>query len=228
MHSNIMKFTSQIILSLLIVGCATSPVPKPDPAFSAVRAVSSDPLPIMDGAIYRNGYQVSLFEDSKAKKVGDIITVMLLENTNATKKASTNTTKDSSVDLTAPSFLGKGITRHGVDLFAGSASGERSFKGEGDTAQSNTLRGTISVVVSEILPNGNLQIRGEKLMTLSQGVEHIRLSGIVRPDDIEPNNTIQSAKIANSKIIYGGQGAIAESNTKGWLQRFFDGPWWPF
>lgn len=228
MHSNFIKIISLIISPLLIVGCATALPPKSDPAFAAVRPVSSEPLPINDGAIYRNGYQVSLFEDTKANKVGDIITVMLLENTNATKKASTNTTKDSSVDLAVPSFLGRGITRHGIDLFAGAAEGTRSFTGEGDSSQSNTFRGTISVIVSEILPNGNLQIRGEKLLTLNQGVEHIRLSGIVRPDDIGPNNTIESGKIANAKIIYGGQGVIAQSNSKGWLQRFFDGPWWPF
>lgn len=214
--------------SVFFLTACVSPTPVSDPAFSVVRAVASEPLPNNDGAIYKSGYEVTLFEDTKARRVGDIITVILSENTNAFKKASTNTTKDVQAVLGEPMFLGRGITGAGVALFGGALDGERSFKGAGDTSQSNLLRGTISVVVSEVLPNGNLMIRGEKLLTLNQGVEHIRLSGIVRPDDITPDNTVQSTKIANAMIIYGGQGAIAESNSKGWLQRIFDGPWWPF
>ncbi len=217
-----------VAIGLTVSACSTTPLPTPDPNYAPVRPVESKPLPISDGAIFRTGYEVTLFEDTKARRVGDIITVVLSERTNASKKASTNTAKVSDVSLTGPTVLGRGITSNGAELFSGSLSGDRSFKGEGDTSQSNALTGTISVTVAEVLANGNLIIRGEKLLTLNQGVEHLRLSGIVRPDDISPSNTIVSEKIANAQIIFGGEGTIAESNTKGWLQRVFDSSWWPF
>ena len=217
-----------LMAALLAGGCATSQTPIADPDFAPVRPVESQPLPMRTGSIYRSGYEVSLFEDSKARQVGDILTVMLQESTNATNKAATNTKKEAGVTLDSPIVFGKGITKNGTDLLNVGVSADRSFKGEGDTSQSNSLSGTISVTVSEILPNGNMMIRGEKLLTLNQGVEHIRLSGIVRPQDISPDNIVASSKIANAQIIYGGQGTLAETNTKGWLQRFVDGSWWPF
>ena len=222
--------TSLLLLTVAVLasGCATSPKPVSDPDYAPVRPVDSRPLPIQTGSIYRSGYEVALFEDSKARQVGDILTVVLQESTNASKKAATNTTKESDIALDSPTLFGKGITKNGIDVLNLGVTADRSFKGEGDTTQSNSLTGTISVTVSEILPNGNLMIRGEKLLTLNQGVEHIRLSGMVRPQDISPDNLVPSSKIADARIIYGGQGAIAESNAKGWLQRFVDGPWWPF
>lgn len=213
---------------MLLASCAVSQKPVFDPEFAAVRPVQSEPLPVADGTIYRAGYELALFEDKKARKVGDLITVVLQETTRASKKASTSTTKNSAVDLPAPTLFGRGITKGGVDILSGNVETDRQFTGEGDSSQSNTLYGTITVTVSEVLPNGNLFIRGEKLLTLNQGVEHIRVSGIVRSQDIAPDNTVQSSQIANAKIIYGGDGVIAESNTKGWLQRLTDGNWWPF
>jgi flagellar L-ring protein precursor FlgH len=104
----------------------------------------------------------------------------------------------------------------------------RAFKGEGDSTQSNSLTGTISVTVAEVLANGNLVVRGEELITLNTGSEHIQLAGIVRPEDVTPSNTIKSSQIANAKIVYGGQGQIADVNKKGWLHKFVDSAWWPF
>ena len=216
------------LLILAITGCATSQKPVADKDYAPVRAISSKPLPIATGSIYHSGYEVALFEDTKARNVGDIITVVLQENTNASKSAKTNTKKESEIDFPVPTVIGKGITHRGDNLLEMDVEADRTFKGEGDSTQSNSLTGRLSVIVHEVLPNGNFMIRGEKLLTLNQGVEHIRLSGIIRPDDIAPDNTVLSSKIANAKIIYGGEGVIAESNTKGWLQRFFDGPYWPF
>lgn len=224
----ILMTTSAAFISIVLTGCATSQKPIPDSDYAPVRAVSSQPLPIETGSIFRTGYEVALFEDTKARNVGDILTIFLQENTNATKRASTNTKKESDLGLPNPTIMGKGITNGGENLLEFDIQADRSFKGEGDSSQSNSLSGTISVTVAEVLPNGNLMIRGEKLLTLNQGVEHIRISGMIRPDDIGPDNTIPSSKIANAKIIYGGEGVLAESNTKGWLQKFVDGPWWPF
>ena len=216
------------VVVLTAAGCATSQKPISDIDYAPVRAVSSKPLPMVTGSIYRTGYEVALFEDTKARNIGDIITVVLQENTNARKSATTNTKKESELDLPIPTLFGKGVTHRGNNLLQMDVEADRSFKGEGDSSQSNSLSGRLSVIVSEILPNGNFMIKGEKLLTLNQGVEHVKLSGIIRPEDIAPDNTVQSAKIANAKIIYGGEGVVAESNTKGWLQRLVDGPYWPF
>lgn len=217
--------------ALLLVntfGCSTTSNTMADPEFASVRPVSTEPLPIDTGAIYKSGYGIKLFEDNKAKKVGDILTVVLAEKTNASKKATTSTTKDSDVQVGAPIVLGKGVTKDGVAILQTELGAQRAFTGEGDSTQSNSLTGTISVTVAEVLANGNLVIRGEKLITLNTGVEHIRLSGIVRPEDVTPSNKVNSSQIANARIIYGGDGPIADVNKKGWLQRFTDSAWWPF
>ena len=96
---------------------------------------------------------------------------------------------------------------------------KRDFKGEGAANQSNSLSGNISVTVVEVLPNGNLNVRGEKRVTLNQGDEYIRLSGIVRPVDIDSANTITSDKVADVTIMYIGEGAMADASKMGWLSR---------
>lgn len=215
------------IVAVSTMGCSTSSTIS-DPAYATVRPVDSKPLPIDTGSIYKSGYGIKLFEDSKATKVGDILTVVLQEKTNASKTAKTTTKKDSDVNVAAPIVLGKGVLKNGVPLFQTELGAQRKFEGEGDSTQSNSLTGTISVTVSEVLSNGNMVIRGEKLITLNTGVEHIRLSGIVRAQDITPDNTVKSSQIANARIVYGGEGPIAEVNRKGWFQQFTDSSWWPF
>ena len=212
---------------LMVGGCAVNQTPSSDPQFASVRPAASSPLPIDNGAIYKSGYEITLFEDRKATRVGDILTVLLSERANASKKANTKTTKDSQVDILPAVALGHG-KNDGIDVLRAELEAKREFDAKGDSSQSNSLTGTISVTVAEVLPNGNLLVRGEKLLTLNQGSEHIRISGIVRPDDISPGNVVESGKLADAKIIYGGQGVLAETNTKGWFQRVVDGNWWPF
>lgn len=217
-----------LLLSVFTVGCSTiDHVAKPDPDYSPVRAMNVAPLPVNDGAIYKSGFGMNLFEDTKAHRVGDVITVILNESTNASKSASTSTSKDSDVDLAVPTVFGRSMTVQGNPLSA-SVDASRSFEGEGDSTQSNSLSGLITVTVAEVFPNGNLLVRGEKLLTLNQGSEHIRLSGIVRSEDVTPDNTVNSQQIANARIVYGGQGVLADVNEKGWLQKVLDGKWWPF
>lgn len=214
---------------LLLSACAT-PVhqPESDPDFAAVRPVKSSPIPVNDGAIYKAGFERSLFVDPTARRVGDVLTIVLQEQTNASKKSSTSTKKDSEIDLEAPTVFGAPVIYNGNEILSASVSAGRSFDGEGDSSQSNSLTGNITVTVAEIYPNGNLLVRGEKLLTLNQGSEHVRISGVIRQVDIRPNNTVYSSQVADARIIYGGQGVLAEVNAKGWMQRVFDGPWWPF
>lgn len=180
------------------------------------------------GTIYNAGTDIRLFEDRKANRIGDILTVVLAEQTNATKNSQTTTGKATEATLANPTVLGRPVTRGGVPLFSGSLSGDSSFDGKGSSSQSNSLAGDITVTVMDRLPNGNLVISGEKWVTLNQGQEFIRLSGIIRPDDIEPDNSLLSSRIANAQITYSSKGVLAAANKMGLISRFFNSVFHPF
>jgi flagellar L-ring protein precursor FlgH len=198
-----------------------------DPRFAPVTAAYTQP-PAAPGTIYNPASSFGLFTDLRAHAVGDILTVLLVEQTNASKESSTSTAKGSKVDTGLPIFGGKGITRKGLPILNNDVAGDRTFDGKSDSSQSNKLEGSITVTVAERLPNGNLLVRGEKRITINQGQEFVRLQGIVRPVDIGPANTVPSTKIADATITYTGKGALADSNRQGWLSRFFNSPWFPF
>jgi len=209
---------------VLSTGCATPPKPD-DPAFAPTRPLEPPPpTPVYTGSLYRAGYDVRLFEDVVARRVGDILTIRLEEKTDAKKKADTGLTKDSSADGSINGSM------NGAQAVTGDISlgANRGFDGSAESKQSNSLAGNISVVVSEVLPNGNLVVRGEKWMTLNQGDEFIRITGIVRPQDIDPDNTVSSYLVANARIGYGGTGPVADANVLGWLTRFFISAVFPF
>lgn len=219
--------TSLILLltaPILLAGCsATGPAVRGDEEYAAVRPQQPLPAEQNNGAIFQVAHAAPLFEDYKARRVGDILTVILQENTNAAKSASTSTAKESSVSIGAPTVFGKTHDRLGA-----SVGGQRDTGGSGDSRQSNQLTGSITVTVAELLPNGNMVIQGEKWLRLNQGQEYVRLRGIVRPMDVSPTNTVVSTQIADAQISYGGTGAIADANAPGWLSRFFLSPLWPF
>jgi flagellar L-ring protein precursor FlgH len=210
-------------------GCSqTRIVVQPDPQYAPVDLNAMEFKPEPNGSIFQTGRSVRLFEDNKAFRIGDVLSVTLMESTNASKSAETNTDKDDEVDINVSSIFGSsGPSINGNDILNSSIDGEREFSGSGDSAQSNSLRGEISVTVVDVLPSGNLVVRGEKIIGLNQGSEFIRISGIIRPQDISTDNIVVSSKIANSRIFYGGGGVVAESNTRGWLSRFFDSPVFP-
>jgi len=214
----------------LLQGCAsTQIVVKPDPLYAPAAIQEIKYMPTLNGSIYQEGRSVRLFEDNKAFRIGDILSVTLSETTTASKSAATNTSKQDDLSSNASgTILGVAPTFKGANLLANSLTGNRAFAGKGDTAQSNSLTGEIAVTITRIFPNGNLEIRGEKLIGLTQGSEYIRLSGYVRPQDVSSSNVILSNKIANSRIYYGGGGVVAESNAQGWLSRFFSSPVMPF
>jgi flagellar L-ring protein precursor FlgH len=130
--------------------------------------------------------------------------------------------------LVSAIFGGRPVTSNGTPILNNEIAGDRSFSGQADSSQSNRLDGSITVTVAERLPNGNLVVRGEKMIQINQGEELIRVQGIVRPVDIGPQNTVPSTKIADARISYGGKGTLADANRPGWLSRFFNSPWFPF
>ncbi|MCC8993897.1 MAG: flagellar basal body L-ring protein FlgH [Candidatus Contendobacter sp.] len=192
----------------------------------------ADPGPRSSGAIYQAGNDMRLFEDRTARRVGDTVVIRLVENTQASKSASTSADKNSDIDLANPIIFGASFGNPALAAvkndYATTISGERKLSGEGASDQSNSLTGDVSAVVVGVYPNGNMAIRGEKMLTLNQGEEVVQISGVIRPEDISSNNIITSNRVADAKITYAGNGVLADANTAGWLSRFFLSPLWPF
>jgi flagellar L-ring protein precursor FlgH len=174
------------------------------------------------GGVFMVDTAWSLTSDSRAFRPGDVVTVMLQETTQASKKADTSFGKDSSVGIQPSVIAGKSI-KTDVGIAA-----QRSSTGTSASTQQNTLQGAITVIVQEVLPNGLLRVSGEKTLYLNQGEEFVRLRGYVRAGDIDNDNRVSSQRIANARIAYSGEGALADANNPGWLMRFFSSPWMPF
>ncbi len=181
-----------------------------------------------DGAIFRPEMNVGLFDDNNARNIGDVLTIVLNENTNASSSANTSATKDQKVDLPSPKLAGDKVTKNGKEILNNEIEAGREFNGQGTSAQNSSFSGTLSVTVAKVLPNRNLVVRGEKLVQLNQAEEFIRFSGIVRPQDIKPDNTVESNRVANVHVMYAGSGAISAANSMGALGRFFQGKTWPY
>ncbi|KVO87671.1 flagellar basal body L-ring protein [Burkholderia ubonensis] len=164
----------------------------------------------------------SLTSDVRAFRAGDVLTVELQEATQASKKSGTQFGKNSSTSLQKPSLMGSVLP---LDAELGA---KRKFDGSGSSSQQNTLRGSVTVIVQRVMPNGLLQVRGEKRLTLNLGEEIVRLAGYVRAADIDASNRVSSQRVADARISYAGRGSLADANRPGWLTRFFNSPWMPF
>jgi len=208
-----------------MTGCATPK--RGDPEFAPAMPIQAR-APEQYNAIYQPATSLLLFEDIKARRVGDMITVTLQEQTDAAKTADTGTNKSTSTEISDPIILGSDVTWDGKPIFQNSLQSEHAFDGSGESSQSNSLTGRITVSVVEVLVNGNLVVQGEKWININQGDEYIRLRGIIRPEDLSPTNTISSTLIADARISYSGTGVSQETNTPGWLTRFFMSPLVPF
>jgi flagellar L-ring protein precursor FlgH len=187
-----------------------------------------NPPPVKtQGSIYQSGYQMTLYEDHLASRIGDILTIRLEEATTGEKQANTKATKTSTANtnngtgansqgLTEPILLGNAVNKlvfnTGTDL---------EFDGKGQTNEYNKLHGTISVTVTRVLSNHNLVVQGESWITINQGREYIRLTGLVRPEDIETNNMVSSQRIADARISYSGSGQVGNASRGGLLTQFF-------
>ncbi|WP_331346725.1 flagellar basal body L-ring protein FlgH [Cellvibrio sp. UBA7661] len=223
----VLKSLALAIVAISLSGCFTNKKPMADDPAYAPTVAANMPVPQRtEGSLYQDTYGLNLFNDRKAHFVGDVITVTLSERTVSRKSSGVTTSKNSGVDFNAGPLLGANPTIKGRELTT-TLEQERTFDGSADADQSNSLQGNITVTVAEILPNGNLIVRGEKWITLNRGDEFIRISGIVRPDDIAPDNTIVSTRLANAKISYSGSGELASTQQMGWLSRFFNSDLWP-
>ena len=169
------------------------------------------------GSIYSNSQNGLFATDRRASKVGDILTVALSENFSATKSQSAKSAKKGEMKFDFPNVMTAGADDGLFD-----SSSEKSFDGSGSAGQNNSLRGQLSVTVTKVFDNGNMEILGQKKLTLNNGDEYIRLLGIIRPEDINNQNTVQSSRIANAKISYTGAGDVADTAKKGWFSKLID------
>ena len=207
-------------------GCAIVP-PTPKPMYAATLPVEMAPQAQATGSIYADQQSMELFADPRAHRVGDILTITLVEATQASKKAATSTAKKNGNNISSPTILGQGL-RIGGNTANSSLASNNAFDGDGSSSQSNQLTGEITVTVAQRLSNGALVVRGEKWLTINQGEELVRISGIVRPQDIGNDNIVASSRVTDARIEYVGKGTLADANTRGWLSRFFDSKWMPF
>jgi len=213
----------------LLQGCATEPVDmvlRPSPEFQPVYPLASDRPKVATGGIYSNRQSDAWFGRGRNYQVGDIITVLLNEATQAARTQNTDVSRESKNSL--PSGLNSKIGSmspflNGIDVTANN----NSSKGAGKADQQASLSGSVAVTVVEILANGNLMVRGEKKLGLSEGTEVIQVSGVIRPEDVGPNSTVQSRRLANAQIAYRGSGDLANATRAGWGTSLMH-KFWPF
>lgn len=207
---------------LLLGGCAQIPrEPLVHQPMSSRADAQVRPAASVNGAIYRTGFGAqALFEDRRPRYVGDILTVLVSENVNATKSSAANASRSGSASVELgliPKIFG-GLISSAQDANAG---GKNIMSAKGGANAANTFNGVITVTVVEVMPNGNLIVSGEKQMLINQGTEFIRFSGVVNPRTVSANNTVPSTQVADARIEYSAKGYIDEAQTMGWLQRIF-------
>jgi flagellar L-ring protein precursor FlgH len=224
-----LRFLALAAIVYLLQGCATEPVDmvlRPSPEFQPVYPLAADRQKIATGGIYSNRQSDAWFGRGRNYQVGDIITVLLNESTQAARTQNTDVSRESKNSL--PSGMSTKVGNmspflSGIDL----NNNNNSSKGTGKADQQASLSGSVAVTVIEILANGNLMIRGEKKLGLSEGTEVIQVSGVIRPEDVGPNSTVQSRRLANAQIAYRGSGDLANATKAGWGTSLMH-KFWPF
>ncbi len=242
MIRTILLFTVHCSLFTVLIGCS---------GLKDARDIKNAPMPpryvetkekeasSSEGSLWKDS--ASLFEDRRAKRVNDLVTILINEKSTASKKATTNASRDSSADYGLDNFFGMntdfGVDKlpmlggfyKGANVFSPSVEGKgkSDFKGKGDTTREGKLTGTVTAKVVEVLPNSNLVLESRKEVVVNNEKEILVLKGIVRPDDISPNNTVLSQYIADAQIYFVGDGVLDDKQSQGWLVRFLDKVW-PF
>lgn len=226
-----------LALSAGLAGCATAPQappaamapPTPPPMAEAqmlpVQAQATREVPT--GSVWNESFG-SLFQDHRARKVGDILTITVVEESKGTKEASTKANKDKSLDGSFK-FGGVSAGNSGASSPVGAFSFgpyqgqfKNDFTGKGSTSRTDSMTAYMTATVVDVLPNGNLLIRGSRWTKVNDEMQQTILEGIVRPIDISRNNTIQSQQIAEAKIFLVGKGPVSKHQKPGWLSQFID------
>ncbi|MFA7670205.1 MAG: flagellar basal body L-ring protein FlgH [Burkholderiaceae bacterium] len=222
--SSVFRRLAVLCVAAFIGGCAMIP---PEPIVTGPLTAEPPSAFVMptaepNGSIYQPTAYGSypLFEDRRPRNIGDIVTIVIQERTNAQKSVATSTERTSGATLgwgAVPSIL-PGSVSPNQDF---NVAGGNTMDGEGSTRANNLFTGTLTTTVVGVLPNGNLQIAGDKQIAINRGSEHLRFSGVVDPRSITGNNTVASTQVADARIEFRSKGVMDEVQTMGWLQRFF-------
>ena len=219
------------IAALSAAGCNTiKPEPEalaPSPNFEPVYPTVSDRPKLATGGIYGNSRSDAWFGRGRNFQVGDIITVLLNESTQANRSQNSEVNRDSSNTMLPSGVSTKLASMSGYLTGIDLNKSNNDSKSKGSADQNASLTGSIAVTVLEVLANGNLSVRGEKKLGLSEGTEVIQVSGVIRPQDVGPNGTVQSLRLANAQIAYRGTGDVANAARVGWGTDLMN-KWWPF
>lgn len=212
-----MKFLI-LLVAVLVSACTTVPPTNIHQPMSARPAPRIAPE-VGNGSIYQANTGRPLFEDRRARYIGDTITVTITENTSASAKSNTKLDKTNSSKASVSAFSGlpgRGVL--GIDM---NGSSSNNFSGKGEAANNNAFSGSITVTVIDVMPNGNLLVSGEKQVAIGHEQEYVRISGIINPSFVDAFNTIASSKVADARIEYKSAGQISEGQIMGWMARFF-------
>ncbi len=222
--------SNPLTVLLLLLCCSACIAPSPqrsEPAYEPVLPIPEPGRSSTLGAVFKEDQFDSLFADRRAFRVGDIVTIRLEERTSSSKSAETSVSKDQNSQALNPLVFGEDFgspISESMNLLNHS----RTFGGSADSDQSNRLDGTITAIVAEVYHNGLMRVRGEKWLRLNRGEEFLRVSGLLRSEDIGDDNSVSSARLADARFAYSGTGELADSNAPGWLSRFFLSPKFPF
>jgi flagellar L-ring protein FlgH len=212
------RFIFTVVLLIGLGACSSVPpsiVHQPMTALPANAHVQKE----MNGAIFQSSSYRPLFEDNRARLIGDVLTVSISEKTSAGKAAASNNTKTGSTDFGVPKVLG--LSSSVMANASISTSTSNKFDEKGAETASNNFSGTITVTVIDVLPNGNLLVSGEKQMAFDKGAEYVRFSGVVNPRTIAAGNTVVSSQVADARFEYRSTTAIDRSEWNSLLNRFF-------
>lgn len=224
-----MKSKNIFLLFLVFVsifGCGSK---EPSPPFvpTAIRNIPLAPTKPPEGSIYDPNSNVGLFQDFRARKTGDVITILIEEDLKGEKNVETNTDKESEISSGIGGVFGTGLANmlspagttvsDPTTMFTGSS--KDTFKGTGKTSRDANLKGTVSARVVDVFPDGNLMVEGTRELKINNESQYLILTGIVRPKDIKSDNTISSTKLADARISYTGGGALSEKTNPGWFSR---------
>lgn len=203
-----------VFVTVALAGCSAVPssiVQRP----SGARPVPAEPITVANGSIFQSAAYRPLFEDRRARHVGDLLTITIVEKTAAVKAGASSGNKSGSLNFGAPAFL---QGRVGVKVATSAAS---KFADADNQSASNAFTGTIGVTVVEVLPSGNLMVSGEKQIAMNKGVEFIRFSGLISPDNIATGNTVSSTQVADARVEYRTNSQIDRAELTAMVSRFF-------
>ena len=208
-----------LIAVLALAACATTAPPTAVHQPMTARPEARAAIAPSSGAIFSVASARPLFEDRRARFVGDTLIINIQEKVQASKKSENKTTRSQTVDVAVPTIVG--LPFKGAQGTTLSASDSNNFNGKGENTSSNDFTGTITVTVIEVYPNGNLLVSGEKQIGLKEGEEFVRFSGVINPNTITSANTVTSTQVADARIEYKANGFIESAQVMGWLGRFF-------